>query len=114
MCSIIGLLTIGTMGLGRSQVSGRRRVPDPPAIKTAFIRFQSLSFGCAWSMVSFLELLMSHIYLSTPIDSQQWHQELDALLGLSAFFTEVWVAPEQPRALITTQVHTALYYLVAE
>lgn len=57
---------------------------------------------------------MSHIYLSTPIDSQQWHQELDALLGLSSFFTEVWVAPEQPRALITTQVHTALYYLVAE
>ena len=57
---------------------------------------------------------MSHIYLSTPIDSQQWHHELEALLSLSPFFSEIWVAPEQPRALITTQVHTALYYLVAE
>jgi hypothetical protein len=30
---------MGTIGLGRSQVSGRNRVPDPPAISTARIIF---------------------------------------------------------------------------
>ena len=37
MCSITGLLTIGTIGLGRSIVRGRRREPSPPAITTAFM-----------------------------------------------------------------------------
>jgi hypothetical protein len=37
MCSAIGLVSIGTIGFGMSHVSGRNRVPEPPAIKTAFI-----------------------------------------------------------------------------
>ena len=39
MCSAMGRLRMGTIGLGRSQVSGRNRVPDPPAISTARIIF---------------------------------------------------------------------------
>jgi hypothetical protein len=39
ICSAIGRLRIGTIGLGRSQVNGRNRVPDPPAISTARIIF---------------------------------------------------------------------------
>src|SRR5450756_2617810 len=42
MCSMIGRLTIGTIGLGRRDVSGRRRVPSPPAMMTAFIGSSSL------------------------------------------------------------------------
>ena len=38
MCSIIGRLTMGIMGLGMFEVSGRRRVPSPPAMITAFTR----------------------------------------------------------------------------
>ncbi len=38
MCSMHGLPTIGTIGLGWFEVSGRSRVPSPPAITTAFIR----------------------------------------------------------------------------
>ncbi len=37
ICSAIGRLRMGTMGLGRSQVSGLKRVPEPPAISTARI-----------------------------------------------------------------------------
>ena len=37
MCSIIGRLTSGSIGLGAFDVSGRRRVPSPPAMITAFI-----------------------------------------------------------------------------
>jgi hypothetical protein len=37
MCSIIGLLASGTIGLGMLLVKGRRRVPNPPAITTAFM-----------------------------------------------------------------------------
>ena len=33
-----GLPTIGTIGFGWFDVSGRRRVPSPPAITTAFMR----------------------------------------------------------------------------
>ena len=36
MCSMHGLPTIGTIGFGWFDVSGRRRVPSPPAITTAF------------------------------------------------------------------------------
>ncbi len=36
MCSIIGRLTSGSIGLGALLVSGRRRVPSPPAMITAF------------------------------------------------------------------------------
>ena len=36
-CSMIGLLTIGSSGLGMLAVIGRRRVPSPPAITTAFM-----------------------------------------------------------------------------
>src|SRR3954447_10526905 len=36
MCSMQGLPTIGTIGFGWFEVSGRRRVPSPPAITTAF------------------------------------------------------------------------------
>ena len=32
-----GLPTIGTIGFGWFEVSGRKRVPSPPAITTAFI-----------------------------------------------------------------------------
>ena len=35
-CSMIGLLTIGSSGLGMLAVIGRSRVPSPPAITTAF------------------------------------------------------------------------------
>ena len=38
MCSIIGRLAIGIIGLGWLEVSGRRRVPSPPAMITAFMR----------------------------------------------------------------------------
>ena len=34
-----GLPTIGTIGFGWLEVSGRRRVPSPPAITTAFTPF---------------------------------------------------------------------------
>ena len=37
MCSIIGRLAIGSIGLGALEVSGRSRVPSPPAMMTAFI-----------------------------------------------------------------------------
>ena len=37
MCSIIGRLTSGAIGLGWFDVSGRRRLPSPPAMMTAFI-----------------------------------------------------------------------------
>ena len=33
-----GLPTIGTIGFGWFEVSGRRRVPSPPAMTTAFTR----------------------------------------------------------------------------
>ena len=36
-----GLPTIGTIGLGWFEVSGRSRVPSPPAITTAFTRRSS-------------------------------------------------------------------------
>jgi hypothetical protein len=36
-----GLPTIGTMGLGWFDVNGRRRVPSPPAITTAFTSLAS-------------------------------------------------------------------------
>ena len=36
MCSMHGLPTIGTIGFGWFDVSGRSRVPSPPAITTAF------------------------------------------------------------------------------
>src|SRR3712207_5971863 len=43
MCSMHGLPTMGTIGFGWFDVSGRRRVPSPPAMTTAFTR--SLSHG---------------------------------------------------------------------
>src|SRR5215218_6474290 len=36
MCSIIGRFTSGIIGLGWFEVRGRRRVPSPPAMITAF------------------------------------------------------------------------------
>src|SRR4051812_37455900 len=42
MCSMHGLPTIGTIGFGWFDVSGRSRVPSPPAITTAFIARPSL------------------------------------------------------------------------
>src|SRR5690606_20406314 len=36
MCSIIGRLTSGSIGLGLLEVRGRSRVPSPPAMITAF------------------------------------------------------------------------------
>src|SRR6266542_6885912 len=36
MCSMHGLPATGTIGLGWFDVSGRRRVPSPPAMTTAF------------------------------------------------------------------------------
>ena len=36
-CSIIGMLAMGSMGLGWFEVSGRSRVPSPPAMMTAFM-----------------------------------------------------------------------------
>src|SRR5213596_1581737 len=37
MCPRQGLSTMGTIGLGRLIVSGRRRLPSPPAMTTACI-----------------------------------------------------------------------------
>ena len=37
VCSMIGLFPSGTMGLGTLAVNGRSRVPNPPAMRTAFI-----------------------------------------------------------------------------
>ena len=37
MCSMHGLPQIGTIGLGWFEVSGRRRVPSPPAMTTPFM-----------------------------------------------------------------------------
>ena len=36
-CSIMGRLAMGSIGLGWFEVSGRRRVPSPPAMITAFM-----------------------------------------------------------------------------
>ena len=36
MCSIIGRLASGSIGFGAFEVSGRSRVPSPPAMITAF------------------------------------------------------------------------------
>ncbi len=36
MCSMQGRPTIGTIGFGWFEVRGRKRVPSPPAITTAF------------------------------------------------------------------------------
>src|SRR5579875_2310919 len=47
MCSMTGLPTIGTIGLGRLMVRGRRRDPSPPAITTAFMTSLSLARGCS-------------------------------------------------------------------
>src|SRR3954467_14664488 len=41
MCSIIGRFATGIMGLGWLLVSGRSRVPSPPARMTAFIGVSS-------------------------------------------------------------------------
>ena len=43
-CSMQGLPTMGTIGLGWFEVSGRRRVPSPPAITTAFIAVSRRAF----------------------------------------------------------------------
>src|SRR5476651_1981280 len=37
MCSITGLFTTGARGLGKREVSGRKREPSPPAITTALM-----------------------------------------------------------------------------
>jgi hypothetical protein len=37
MCSIIGALAMGIIGLGAFDVRGRSRVPSPPAMMTAFM-----------------------------------------------------------------------------
>jgi len=42
ICSAMGRFKIGTIGLGKSQVKGRNRVPEPPAIKTARINSPKL------------------------------------------------------------------------
>src|SRR5437660_6623792 len=39
MCSIIGRLARWIIGFGWLEVSGRRRVPSPPAMITAFIAY---------------------------------------------------------------------------
>ena len=44
-CSIIGMLAIGNIGLGWFEVSGRSRVPSPPAMITAFIQSPLLRTG---------------------------------------------------------------------
>ena len=44
-----GLPTIGTIGFGWFEVSGRRRVPSPPAITTAFMRVTSRRAFAAYS-----------------------------------------------------------------
>ena len=36
MCSMHGFPQIGTIGFGWFEVSGRRRVPSPPAMTTPF------------------------------------------------------------------------------
>ena len=41
-----GLPTIGTIGLGWFEVSGRSRVPSPPAITTAFTRVPPPALPC--------------------------------------------------------------------
>src|SRR6267143_5794664 len=46
MCPRQGLSTMGTIGLGRLIVSGRRRLPSPPAMTTACIG-PSLVGGCS-------------------------------------------------------------------
>ena len=48
MCSMHGLPTIGTIGFGWFDVSGRRRVPSPPAITTALM-WRAPSGPCARS-----------------------------------------------------------------
>ena len=45
MCSIIGALAMGSIGLGEFDVRGRRRVPSPPAMITAFMRMTVLCAG---------------------------------------------------------------------
>ena len=44
-----GLPTMGTIGFGWFEVSGRRRVPSPPAMTTAFIGFLAEPSARYWA-----------------------------------------------------------------
>src|SRR5690554_4495308 len=54
MCSIMGLFKMGTMGFGKLQVNGLRRVPSPPAMITAFIQFSPFFWEVTGKMVAFI------------------------------------------------------------
>jgi len=45
MWCIIGRFAIGAIGFGTLQVSGRNRVPNPPAMMTAFMLFAEMLFA---------------------------------------------------------------------
>ncbi len=55
---MIGSPTTGSSGFGTFVVNGRRRVPSPPAITTARIRYAPAATGCrastsrVWRMYS--------------------------------------------------------------
>ena len=57
----MGRLRIGTIGLGRSQVSGRNLVPEPPAISTArIISSQGYLFAVFKYFFQILALVSRH------------------------------------------------------
>jgi hypothetical protein len=64
MCSIIGLLAMGIMGLGMLLVRGRRRVPNPPAIIKAFTG-SSLSYARFYALIYGLEGFTVKIFLGS-------------------------------------------------
>ncbi|AKE64319.1 hypothetical protein MYAER_1971 [Microcystis aeruginosa NIES-2549] len=54
-------MRIGTIGLGRSQVSGRNLVPEPPAISTARI---TSSQGYLFAVFKYFLQIMALVFLS--------------------------------------------------
>lgn len=53
MCQMIGMPPISTIGLGRTAVSSPKRVPNPPAKITAFIKRTPLnnSYAIRWRLI---------------------------------------------------------------
>ncbi|ARI83297.1 hypothetical protein BH695_4018 [Microcystis aeruginosa PCC 7806SL] len=54
-------MRIGTIGLGRSQVSGRNLVPEPPAISTARI---TSSQGYLFAVFKYFFQILALVFLS--------------------------------------------------
>ena len=66
MCQIIGLPPTSTIGFGLNSVSSRKRVPRPPASKTAFT-FPPI-FGVVTGYPSFVYLMIKNELATVGIE----------------------------------------------